>query len=229
MKKDCSKTQPKKIRLCDIATRGSCTYELLRRFATGRPLQVDRVHVWWLKFKRNVGRVKQQFRDKKMQDMIDARDILTQLLADHDKQYIIGMDIAIMKSRVWRRCIDRVKRKVQMVLLQSQKQEQMDKIYCESGHEVCERVKVQVWRECNKCANGWNAGCCCGTVEVYHCPMCKSTRKPTNYFFTSIIPSKHHNMYTYHPHFPFLHRRLLNNITYHENARKRCARSMLQW
>ena len=92
------------------------------------PLQVDRVHVWWLKFKRNVGRVKQQFRDKKMQDMIDARDILTQLLADHDKQYIIGMDIAIMKSRVWRRCIDRVKRKLQMVLLQRRARSHRSKV-----------------------------------------------------------------------------------------------------
>ena len=99
-----------------------------------------------------------------------------------------------------------MKRKVQMVLLQSQKQEQMDKMYCESRHEVCERVKVQVWRECSKCATGWNAECFCRTVEVYQCPVCKSTR-------------------TDHPHFPFLHRSLIyNNITYCKNAIYRCAR-----
>ena len=64
---------------------------MLRSFATGKPLKVNRVHV---KFKRYVERFREKRMQERMQDMMDARNIAVQLLNDHSKQYIDGIIVS---------------------------------------------------------------------------------------------------------------------------------------
>ena len=107
-----------------------CKTDIERSFATGKPLKVNRVHVKLLQFKRYVERFREKRMQERMQDMMDARNIAVQLLNDHSKQYIEAMDMAIMNSNMWRRCIARVKQKVKRVLLECQQKEQIDKTHC---------------------------------------------------------------------------------------------------